>query len=257
MKSRLNKGNPFGFDAKGYLWERLAESGAADYHLDYGAHDGDMLRKLFLTGKIKAAVGLDLNSAVVARSSGTMPPCVQLLAIKKNAPLPFPDGAFSSVSMIGVLEHIADQDRIICELSRVTKSGGELLFAVPGRHLFSFLDMGNWKFVFPKLHRSFFLLRHTEQEYADRFLANADGLVGDVESEKRWHQHFSIRELCDLLSKHGLEVVQSDGAGFFYRIFSIFKFFLPSGWKFIADPLLRIDAQFFSSAEIWVLVRRP
>lgn len=257
MKTKLSEGNPFGLDAKGYLWEMFAERGASECHLDYGSHDGDMLVKLATGGLVKNAVGLDLNSAVVARSVGRMPSNVSLLAIKKNAPLPFPDGWFTSVSMIGVLEHIHDQGRIIRELRRVTRSGGDILFAVPGRHFFSFLDMGNWKFVFPKLHRWFYLLTHSESEYTSRFSANIDGLIGDVEVEKGWHEHFSRDQLKDLLESHGLEVVDVDGAGFFYRIFANIKYFLPSKAGFIINPLLQLDARLFSSGEIWILARKP
>jgi SAM-dependent methyltransferase len=155
-----------------------------------------------------------------------------------------------------VLEHIFDQGHIIEEIKRVTRPGGEILFAVPGKHLFSFLDMGNWKFAFPKTHRVFYKLTHSEAEYVSRYTANKDGLIGDIEAEKSWHQHFSQTELKELLAKHGLEVIESDGFGFFNRVLMNLRYFLPTFLKTLIDPIVRLDAKWFHSAEIWVIVRR-
>jgi SAM-dependent methyltransferase len=256
MKTRISKNNPFGFNAKGYLWERFSEFGPSKMHLDYGAHDGKMLQLLAHAGMIQQAVGVDLNSAVVERAANTLPANVKLFSVRKNAKLPFDDAHFYSVSMVGVLEHIYDQDHIIEELKRVTRPGGEILFAVPGKHLFSFLDMGNWKFVFPRVHRWFYILTHTDYEYVARYTANKDGMVGDIEVEKSWHQHFSQNELAALLQTHGLSVVDQDGFGFFNRLLINLRFFLPVGLKRLIDPLIRLDSQWFESSEIWVVVRK-
>lgn len=257
MKTRLSDKNPFGLNAKGYLWERFARQSPSELHLDYGAHDGKMLQLLADTGMVRQAVGVDLNSVVVERAAPTLPPNVKLFAVKKNVLLPFPDGHFHSVSMVGVLEHIHDQNHIIAELKRVTRPGGEILFAVPGKHLFSFLDMGNWKFVFPRAHRWFYRLAHSEAEYVSRYTANKDGLIGDIEAEKAWHQHFSYDELGELLQRHGLSVIDHDGFGYFNRVLMNLRFFMPGGLKRLIDPLVRLDAKWFESTEIWVVVRKP
>jgi SAM-dependent methyltransferase len=159
--------------------------------------------------------------------------------------------------MIGVLEHIYDQSHIIKELKRVTRPGGDILFAVPGQHLFSFLDMGNWKFLFPRVHRLFYRIWKSDEAYISRYSANKDGLIGDIEVEKSWHQHFSGNELAGLLAEHGLVEIDRDGYGFFNRILENMRFFLPRGLKRALDPLIEMDAKLFHSAEIWVLVRKP
>jgi SAM-dependent methyltransferase len=253
MKTKLSKNNPFGLNAKGYLWERFVKFGPSDIHLDYGAHDGNMLRILFESGMVFQGVGVDLNSKVVERAAPKLPSSIHLFAVKKNAKLPFPDSHFNSVSMVGVLEHIFNQDHIIKELSRVTRPGGEILFAVPGKHLFSFLDMGNWKFVFPKLHRWFYLQTHTNDDYLARYSVNEDGLIGDIEVEKSWHQHFSYKELVILLQRHGLQVVDQDGFGYFNRVLMNLRYFLPVVLKKIIDPLVQLDSKCFESTEIWVV----
>lgn len=256
MKTSISNQNPFSMNAKGYLWEYLSRSGGVGNHLDYGAHDADMISKFKNTGVIKRGVGVDLNSTVVAQVQGSLPDGISLLAIKKNPQLPFESDHFDSTSIVGVLEHILDQDHILQELKRVTKVGGTILVAVPGQNIFSFLDMGNWKFVFPRLHRFFYTLSHSEDAYIARYTANKDGLIGDIEAEKAWHEHFTKPQLEAKLRANGLEIVETDGAGFFFRIFVNMGFFLPERLRNVVMPLINVDAKFFSSAEIWTLARK-
>jgi SAM-dependent methyltransferase len=257
MKTAISKNNPFGLNAKGFLWEYFARHGASPLHLDYGAHDGAMLNALVESGMVVNGVGVDLNSSAVEKGRARLVSSVELFKVNKNDKLPFADGFFHSVSMIGVLEHIYDQSHIIKELKRVTRPGGDILFAVPGQHLFSFLDMGNWKFLFPRVHRLFYRIWKSDEAYISRYSANKDGLIGDIEVEKSWHQHFSGNELAGLLAEHGLVEIDRDGYGFFNRILENMRFFLPRGLKRALDPLIEMDAKLFHSAEIWVLVRKP
>lgn len=248
--------NPFGLDAKGHFWEILRKVGGSSLHLDFGAHDGQMLQRLAGTGLIANGVGLDANSEVVTKSRTSLPANVQLQIIKKGAPLPFADAYFTSASIVGVLEHIHDQARILNELNRVTKDDGLFMIAVPGKHLFSFLDMGNWKFVFPRLHRVFYQVAFGRQAYATRYLANSDGLIGDIEAEKAWHEHFSKAELRSLLAVHGFKVLEMDGYGFFNRALMNARYFLPGVLKRFLDPIILLDKKLFSSAEIWAIARK-
>ena len=256
MKTTLSLENPFGLDSKGHFWEVLKNNGASDQHLDFGAHDGQMLLSLAASGVIAKGVGLDANSKVVMRVQSSLPINVQLYAIKKGAPLPFADCSFTSSSIVGVLEHVYDQSRILNELNRVTKPGGLFMIAVPGKHLFSFLDMGNWKFVFPRAHRAFYQLLFGKQAYVSRYSENSDGLIGDIEAEKSWHEHFSKSRLSSLLEAHGFEVLEIDGYGFFNRILINARYFLPGLVKKVLDPLITADKKLFSSAEIWAIGRK-
>jgi SAM-dependent methyltransferase len=45
--------------------------------------------------------------------------------------LPYANGAFELVGAFDVIEHVADDERIFRELSRVIKAGGHLVFSVP------------------------------------------------------------------------------------------------------------------------------
>jgi SAM-dependent methyltransferase len=257
MKTVISNKNPFGMNAKGYLWEYLSRNGGASNHLDYGAHDAHMIVQLKKSGVIERGVGVDLNSEIVARVQDTLPEGISLVAIKKNPRLPFESDSFDSTSMVGVLEHILDQDHILQELRRVTKVGGTILVAVPGQNVFSFLDMGNWKFKFPRLHKFFYTLSHSEEAYAARYTANKDGLIGDIEAEKAWHQHFTRSELEAKLLANDFEIVETDGFGLFYRIFVNLRFLLPGQLQNLVKPLINLDSRIFSSAEIWTLARKP
>ena len=262
MKTILNCRNPFGFHPKGFLWETLftlSETlGRPPQHFDYGAHDGSMLSLLSQTGVIGGGIGVDLNADVVRASQEKLPRNVSLKAVPKNPILEYADESFDSVSIIGVLEHIHDQEAVLRQLHRILRRNGVFVVAVPGRHFFSFLDMGNYKFVFPRFHRWFYIWRHGEKRYKERYVEMRNGLIGDIEVEKRWHQHFSHQELQALLEKCSFEVTAKDGFGFFNRVLVNFVYFLPGSNHRFLDRLINFDARVFDRAEIFVsAIRRP
>ena len=117
-----------------------------------------------------------------------------------------------------VLEHVYNQAELLAELNRILTDGGKLIVTVPGQHLFSFLDRGNFKFLFPRLHRWYYCLKHSREEYEYRYVSNPDGLVGDISTKKRWHEHFSRDKLGKMLAEAGFNVIDFDGAGFFSQI---------------------------------------
>jgi hypothetical protein len=118
------------------------------------------------------------------------------------------------------------------------------------------MDMGNWKFDFPRIHRVFVTTWKGKEYYQGRYAANKDGLIGDIEAEKAWHQHFSKIELATLLSKYSFEKVAVDGFGFFFRVLRNIRFFSPQFIKKLIDKIVLADQKIFSSAEIWVIARK-
>ncbi len=123
---------------------------------------------------------------------------------------------------------------------------------VPGKHLFSFLDMGNFKFMFPGLHKAFYTRRYGKQVYHERYVECRNGLIGDIEVEKAWHQHFSWDELSALLELGGFKVTAQDGYGYWHRPLTNLRFFIPPRLATRMDRWIDLDAQRFENAEIFV-----
>lgn len=255
MRTPISEENPFGANRYGFLWEVLAKHQAGK-HLDYGAYNGAILRVIADTGLISAGVGVDVNREVVAAAQASLPPTITLSAIGKGGHLPFSDDSFDSISVLDVIEHINDQAAILKELRRVLKPGGIIVVTVPRKHIFSFLDLGNWKFVFPRLHRFYISATRSADAYRARYQQSPDGLVGDIEVEKAWHQHFSNSELGRLLEENGYQVLTFDGTGLFARPLSIARLISPGPMKKLWEPLLRLDAGRFASTNLFCVASK-
>jgi SAM-dependent methyltransferase len=254
VHTRITSDNPFGHDRYGFAWQHVPAGGTA--HLDFGCGDGRFLAALQAKG-IGRLVGLDGSAEAVQRTQERFPG-LDVRHLRGTIPLPFADKEFTSVSLMDVLEHVDEQDALLGELGRVLRDDGVLVITVPGRHVFSFLDLGNLKFRFPRLHRWHYRRRHSVPEYERRYVHNPDGLVGDVSARKRWHEHFDRRGLERLLRRHGLAVVEFDGAGFFVRILKIMEITVGriGAVHSVIRKLTAWDARRFQSANLFCIARR-
>jgi len=162
------------------------------------------------------------------------------------------------VTSLDVLEHVHKQAELLAELNRVLTERGKLIVTMPGQHLFSFLDMGNFKFLFPRLHRWYYCLRHSRDDYEYRYVSNPDGLIGDISARKSWHEHFSREKLSKLLAEAGFSVIDFDGAGFFSRVIGNVSYFLrwmkPVNKAFCG--LLNLDMKLFESANLFCVAEK-
>jgi SAM-dependent methyltransferase len=254
MRTQISPGNPYGLDRFGFAWEHLPVGGRA--HLDFGCFDGRFLASLG-PKNIPVRVGADVSREAVALARKKCPE-LPIVRVAEAAPLPFADGAFTSITLLEVLEHVAEQKKLLGELGRVLAPDGRLIVSVPRRHVFSMLDLGNLKFLFPRLHRWFYSVRHSREQYERRYAANPDGLVGDVSARKRWHEHFTPEHLAELLGQAGFEVVSFDGSGLFARPLFVL-FFVPCRirlFRRLLDPLYRLDARHFESMNLFCLARK-
>ncbi|MCH8241407.1 MAG: class I SAM-dependent methyltransferase [Planctomycetes bacterium] len=127
----------------------------------------------------------------------------------------YPDDYFDTIAIIEVIEHVPDESTTLAELARILRPGGRLLLTTPHRGWLTFLDVGNFKFVFPRLHRFIHVrIKGDGGYYQDRFVRGAEkGLIGDisVSNDRRpWHRHYKpgqITTACPpslVLQKHAV-----------------------------------------------------
>jgi len=253
MHTPVGPDNPYGFSRRGFAWEKVPDGSPA--HLDFGCNDGDFLASL-RRKNVARLVGVDADRDAIDRARKAHPDIEWLH--RAGAPLPYDDRAFASITLLDVIEHIDDQNAVLDELHRVLADDGILIVTVPGQHVFSFLDAGNLKFRFPRLHRWFYCLRHGRRQYERRYVSNPDGLIGDISARKRWHEHFSRDRLATLLAASGFQIVEFDGAGLFYRPLSWLLRFC--GWigplRRCLRSLTTLDAQRFASANLFCVARK-
>ncbi len=249
MHTKISPDNPYRYNRWCFAWEYVAAGAAA--HLDFGCNKGEFLNKL-KDKKSGRLVGVDVSAEAVKQGQELFPE-LEIIKINEAASLPFDDAAFNSITILDVLEHVYEQAELLAELNRVLKDGGKLVVTVPGRHLFSFLDMGNFKFRFPRLHRWYYCLKHSREEYEYRYVSNPDGLIGDVSARRRWHEDFSRPKLQKLLAEAGFSVIDFDGAGFFSRVVGNVGYFLK--WLKPAHRALAklqsFDNRLFESANLF------
>ncbi len=214
MHTKISSDNPYRYNRWCFAWEYVPTGAAA--HLDFGCNKGEFLHKL-KDKKRGRLVGVDVSEEAVKQGRELYPE-LEIIKIDEARNLPFDDAAFDSITILDVLEHVYEQAELLAELNRILKDGGKLVVTVPGKHLFSFLDLGNFKFRFPRLHRWYYCHKYSREEYEYRYVSNPDGLIGDISAKRRWHEHFSRPKLKKLLAEAGFSVIDFDGAGFLGRV---------------------------------------
>ncbi|MCH9023662.1 MAG: class I SAM-dependent methyltransferase [Planctomycetes bacterium] len=254
MNTKTTPDNPFRYDRYGFAWQTTPPDSQA--HFDFGCYRGDFLQSLENKG-IKQLVGADISADAV-RIAKEKSPTLEFITLTQTVPLPFEDERFSSITLLDVIEHVYEQSALLDELHRVLTQDGFLIVTVPGKHIFSFLDRGNFKFRFPRLHRWYYIRTHSQDQYHKRYVANPDGLIGDISAKKQWHEHFSRNTLIALLKKSGFAVVRFDGTGLFSRPIGHIGYFLQriKPLKNFFDKILEIDAKMFESTNLFCLARK-
>jgi len=249
MRTRLSPGNPFGYNRYGFAWEHVPAGGEA--HLDFGCADGAMLAAM-RAKDIRRLVGLEIAHEAVAKARRRFPG-LDVRHIRRTVPLPFEDNTFTSIILLDVLEHVHEQQELLDEVRRVLRDDGRLIVTVPRQYVFSFLDIGNFKFRFPRMHRWLYRLAHSRAEYERRYVANPDGLIGDVSARKKWHEHFSKDRLAAVLARSGLEPVAFDGSAFLTRPLAPLLWLMRQapGLRQVAAWIGRLDARWFASMNLF------
>jgi ubiquinone/menaquinone biosynthesis C-methylase UbiE len=254
MHTKISPENPYRYNRWCFAWEYVPSHTSA--HLDFGCNKGEFLNSL-KDKKIGQLVGVDVSEEAV-RQGQLLFPELEIIKIQKSSNLPFDDASFDSITILDVLEHVYEQTELLTELNRLLKNKGRLIVTVPGRHLFSFLDMGNLKFRFPRLHRWYYCHKHSQEEYEYRYISNPDGLIGDISAKKGWHEHFSRAKLQNLLTEAGFDVIDFDGTGFFGRVIGNVGHFLKwlKGVHRVLGKLQHLDNRLFESTNLFCMAEK-
>lgn len=255
--ARVDPDGPNPFDrhpTRRYRFAFAQLAGGRGPHLDLGCERGEFLAAL-ADGTDLAVEGgepLDAYRDELAERR----PDLTVHPVDPHRPLPFADGRFTSVSMLDVLEHTPDEGRTLAEVARVLAPGGVLVLTVPALHSLSVLDPDNAKFRVPRLHRAAYTARFGRAAYHRRFVDTSDGMLGDLDAERREHTNYRIEDLVGLLDEAGFDVVARDGANLLWRLFQVPGLFLPPRWRRVVEAPLRADGRWFHRANLFVVAER-
>jgi SAM-dependent methyltransferase len=108
--------------------------------LDVGCGVGQVVARLNAGGF--EAYGVDVSEPNIQRAQQMCPRC----QIYDGKTLPFPNGFFSSVGALNVLEHVEQPESFITELIRVCEPGGRLVISSP-----NFLRVIGWRDYHPHM----------------------------------------------------------------------------------------------------------
>lgn len=78
--------------------------------------------------------GVDASPGMVAAARARLPSLADRIGEGRVEALPFDDGTFDAVVCTGVLEYVAQPERAMAELARVTRPGGQVVVAAPNTH---------------------------------------------------------------------------------------------------------------------------
>src|ERR1700758_5347824 len=110
----------------------LVESCKGERILDIGGGTGRTGNALLQSGH--EVTVLDRNEAIMRFGQQSYP---NLAFIRGDAySLPFRNESFDEVILEEIIEHFEDQQKVIEEILRVLRSGGQVILSTPNKHLF-------------------------------------------------------------------------------------------------------------------------
>lgn len=199
--------NPFPPGRHHYAVSLLPSLPGSPTILDYGCWDGAFIHRLSQMIEGSRTIGCDVDGLAIARAVTLYGDSVTFFAVEPGTQplLPLDDSSVSVAFLCDVLEHLGDglENAVVAELARVLAPDGVLIVTVPHRGVLAWADPENFKFRWPTAHRRVFSWLHGEETYASRYGDNSENF-GNFSFGARWHRHYSVGELEQLLARHGL-----------------------------------------------------
>lgn len=166
--------------------------------LDYGCGDGSFLSRI--ADRCAEQWGVDVDAEKMSLSKN---PRIQMRSPATDGTLPFPDQTFDTVILMEVIEHVANERRVLAEIARVLRVGGRLLLTTPHAGLLTFLDPGNFKFLAPRFHRFIHHVLLRQGDFYEKTFGDArrhnQGMVADFTTDQHpWHRHYSFHQIRKL-----------------------------------------------------------
>lgn len=184
--------------------------------LDYGCGSGDFLR--YIAPDIIEGVGVDLDQELVSQAARQNKYSnIRYICADARSYLPFPRNTFDVITALGVLEHVGPEQKYMEEFYRVLRPGGQIVIDVPSKGPFRWMDVGNIKYNFPRLHKWFYLRVVRDPDYYHRHFSGEAKMFGQFSKEATQHKHYGKKEIDELLGSRFNRIDQFK-YGLFYEL---------------------------------------
>lgn len=213
--------------------------------LDIGCGVGRFIGKLNRTSE---RFGCDVSTTFLDVARRKFPD-VDFRLIDPHKSLPYKGSFADAVTVLEVIEHVPDPEILIKDLHRVLRRNGVLILSTPHQGLTGWVDWGNLKFKYPKLHKALTILFKGQNYYRDNY---DSGAHGDMSWNLHNHHHFTFDELKDLLEDY-FEIEESITYGLFLPLLlplrDLWGIFFKDKSNFL-NYLIMMDARFSSGEKI-------
>lgn len=197
MFQKVKKGQFYLHPKYYYLLGYNAVHGINYKILDYGCRDGEFVSSLTRKSKYLYGVDVDIREIIKGRKAH---PKVKFALIKISQKTPYRNNFFDIVFLFHALEHVDNEQRVINECYRILKKNGKLIIASPYKGIFSWADVGNIKFRFPRLHQLIYTKIYGEKAYREKYQSSSkQQLFGDITITRKWHKHYKENQIRNLL----------------------------------------------------------